>query len=74
MIWDSHLYVVYGVVYRWVWVGGTTEGGATARTVIRKFLLLDTRYSDSRREVVFTRDTNDADKVQGLLFLQFKPQ
>ena len=73
MIWDSHLYVVCGAVYRWVWVGGTTEGGATAMTVIRKFLLLDTRFSDSRREVVFTRGTNDADKVQGLLFLQFKP-
>jgi len=43
-------------------------------TVIRKFLLLDTRYSDSRREVVFTRGVDDAGKVQGLLFLQSKPQ
>lgn len=74
MMWDSHLYVLYGAVYRWVWVGGTTEGGATAMTVIRKFLLLDTRFSDSRREVVFTRGVDDADEVQGLLFLQTKPQ
>jgi len=72
MAWDSHLYVVYGVVYQWIWVGGDEGGGAM--TVIRKFLLLDTRYSDSRREVVFTRGVEDADKVQGLLFLQFKPQ
>jgi len=74
MAWDSHLYVVYGAVYQWVWVGGDTEGGASAMTVIHKFLLFDTRYSDSRREVVFTRGVDDADKVQGLLFLQFKPQ
>jgi hypothetical protein len=74
MMWDSHLYVVYGAVYRWVWVGGTPEGGATAMTVIRKFLLLDTRFSDSRREVVFTRGVDDVEKLQGLLFLQVKPQ
>lgn len=74
MMWDSRLYVVYGAVYRWVWVGGRTEGGATAMTVIRKFLLLDTRFSDSRREVVFTRGVDDVEKLQGLLFLQVKPQ
>jgi len=74
MAWDSHLYVVYGAVYQWVWVGGSTEGSATAMTVIHKFLLLDTRYSDARREVVFTRGVDDPDKIQGLLFLQSKPQ
>jgi len=72
MAWDSHLYVVYGVVYRWVWVG--SEEGAGAATLIRQFLLLDTRYSDSRRTVVFNRDTDDLSKVQGLLFLETKPQ
>jgi len=74
MAWDSQLYVVYGAVYRWIWVGAGHDEGGQAMTVIRKFLLLDTRFSDSRREVVFTRGTDDANKVQGLLFLQFKPQ
>ena len=74
MEWDSDLYVVHGVVYRWVWAGGTPEGGAAAMTVVRKFLLMDPRFSDSRREVVFTRGVDDADRVQGLLFLQTKPQ
>jgi len=39
-------------------------------TVIRKFLLWDTRYSDSRREVIFDRETEELNKVGGLLFLQ----
>jgi hypothetical protein len=72
MAWDSHLYVVYGVVYQWVWFGGDEGGGAM--TIIHKFLLLDTRFSDSRRTIVFNRDTDDLSKVQGLLLLQAKPQ
>jgi hypothetical protein len=69
MEWNSHLYVVQGLVYFWT---GDSESGP--HTVIRKFLLLDTRYTDWRREVVFTRGVDDTDKVQGLLFLQVKPQ
>jgi hypothetical protein len=69
MEWNSHLYVVQGLVYFWT---GDSESGPY--TVIRKFLLLDTRYTDWRREVVFTRGVDDTDKVQGLLFLQVKPQ
>ena len=72
MEWNSHLYVVYGVVYQWVWYGGDESGGAM--TVIREFLLLDTRFSDSRRTTVFNRETEDLSKVQGLLFLDTKPQ
>jgi hypothetical protein len=72
MEWDSHIYVVYGVVYRWIWSG--SEEGATATTVIRKFVLLDTRFSDSRRNVVFDRDKDDMSKVQGLLYLEHKVQ
>jgi len=72
MEWDSHVYVVHGVVFQWVWYGG--EGGAQAVTVIRKFLLWDLRYSDSRREVVFNRETEDSNRVQGLLFLDWKMQ
>lgn len=66
MLWNSHLFVVYGVDYL------RTEDLATGATapVIRKFLLWDTRYSDERRNVVFDRETEDPTSVQGLLFLQ----
>jgi hypothetical protein len=67
MTWNSHLYVVYGAVYQWAMFGG--DEGATAQTVIRKFLLLDTRYSDFRRRVVFDRATDDLSKVQGMLYI-----
>jgi hypothetical protein len=48
------------------WGGDTGEPAM----VIRKLLLWDTRYTDSRREVVFTRGVDDANKVAGLLFVQ----
>jgi hypothetical protein len=73
MQWNSHLYVVHGIVYLWT-ANETPEGSAQSGTVIRKFLLWDTRYSDSRREAVFNRDTDDLSKVQGLLFVESKPQ
>lgn len=73
MAWDGHLYVVYGAVYRWIWVGGGDEGGQSM-IVIRKFLLLDTRYSGAHREVEFNRDTDNLSTVQGMLFLQTKLQ
>jgi hypothetical protein len=69
MEWNSHLYVVHGLTYMWLSDG---EGGEY--TELLKFLLSDTRYSDSRREVSFIRGTDDADKVQGFLFVEFKPQ
>lgn len=67
MMWNGHLYVVYGVVYIWSAADPTT--GAPPVMYIHKFLLWDTRFSDSRRNVVFDRQTGDASKVQGLLFL-----
>jgi hypothetical protein len=72
MIWNSHLYVVHGVVYVWVF----SRSGETAAEVpvIRKILLWDTRFSNARREVVFDRETADVNKVQGLLFVQWSPQ
>jgi hypothetical protein len=73
MEWNSHLYVVHGIVYLWTESGDPTTG-TVKMTVIRKFLLWDVRYSDSRREVVFDRNTDDASKVQGLLFVDAKPQ
>jgi hypothetical protein len=73
MEWNSHVYVVHGIVYLWT-ASGNPESGATEESVIHKFLLWDTRYSDSRREVVFDRTTEDANKVLGLLFLEAKLQ
>jgi hypothetical protein len=73
MEWDSHIYVVRGVVFFWAAYGGG-EQGYTPVAVIRKFLLLDTRYSDSRREVVLDRETADLKKVQGMLFVQWSSE
>jgi hypothetical protein len=42
--------------------------------MIHKLLLLDTRYSGSRREVPFNRETDDWSKVQGMLRLAVTPQ
>lgn len=73
MEWNSHIYIVHGIIYFWQ-ASGTPDAPAGPIPVIHKFLLSDTRYSDSRREVVFNRDTDDLDKVQGFLFLQVKSQ
>ena len=69
MLWNSHLYVVNGVSYA---ENVDTDGGVSY--VTHKFFLQDTRFSDSRREVTFDRVTEDAGKVQGLLFLRAAPQ
>ena len=73
MRWNSHVYVVHGIVYLWT-SNATPKGSGQTGTVIRKFLLWDTRYSDSRREVVFNRDMDDLSKVEGFLFLDVKRQ
>lgn len=69
MLWNSHIYIVDGVSYV---ENVDTDGGVSY--VTHKFFLRDTRFSDSRREVFFDRVTEDAGKVQGLLFLQAAPQ
>ena len=69
MLWNSHVYVVEGVSYV---ENVDTHGGVSY--VTHKFFLQDTRFSDSRREVSFDRVTEDASKVQGLLFLRVAPQ
>jgi hypothetical protein len=63
MQWNGRLYVCYGVTYRKDYDASTY----TEVDTILKFLLLDTRYSDSRREVVFDRATDDWSRVQGML-------
>ena len=68
--WNSHLYVCYGVTYH----RDVDYGTGAELDTIRKFLLLDTRYSDSRRETVFDRAMDDAGKVQGMLWVAVAPQ
>jgi hypothetical protein len=73
MEWNSRLYVVHGVGYRWE--GYTTpDGGGGTMAVMRRLLLWDTRFSDSRREVVFSPYTDDVSKVQGFLFVKVTVQ
>ena len=69
MQWRSHLYVCYGVTYR----KDYDVNGAVTYTILR-FGLIDTRYSDARREVVFNRETDDWTKVQGFVWIESVPQ
>jgi hypothetical protein len=68
--WNSHLYVCNGVTYRRDYDSAT---GAQMNTIL-KFHLLDTRYSGSRRRVIFNRETDDWSKVQGVMRLTVTPQ
>jgi hypothetical protein len=71
MQWNSHIYVVHGLVYFWNATGGDPKsGGGGVQIVVHKFLLWDTRYSDSRRQLIFNRDTDDLGKVQSFLFVE----
>ena len=70
--WDSHLYVIDGLVY--VWIPGGTAEAVSATSAIRKFMLVDIRYPDARRRVEFNRDTDDLSKIEGLLFIDAKLQ
>ncbi len=63
MEWNSQLCVCYGVTYRRDYDSNT---GSLLNTIL-KVLLLDTRHSDSRRKVVFNRETDDWSTVQGML-------
>jgi hypothetical protein len=63
MRWNDHLYVCYGVTFR----RDYDSNSNTELDTILKLLLIDTRYSDSRREVVFDRATDDSSKIQGML-------
>jgi hypothetical protein len=69
MEWNSHLYVVSGVIYSTTYAD---EGGRVDS--ILKIFLLDPRFSGQRREVTFDRQTDDWGKVQGLLTLKAAPQ
>ena len=58
--WNSHVYVSYGVVCDEMY----DDNGGPLHS-IRKFLLRDTRYSDSRREVVFDRENRRMEQGPG---------
>lgn len=73
-LWNDQLYVLYGVTYAWYEITSGPEGGVTQANSIRKLLLVDPRFSDSRRSVVFDRATDDWNKVQGVLFLRATPE
>ena len=68
-MWNSRLYVLVGALY-----DESIYGDGTRTDTVNKFYLLDTRYSDGRREVTFTRTKDDWNDVQGLLLLSFAPQ
>jgi len=69
MEWNSHLYVVYGVIFDETFDATTGARGND----LHKLLLLDPRFSDERREVSFDR-TTDWEKVQALLILVAVPE
>lgn len=71
MEWNSHMYVVYGVVF-----DQTLDQDGGIMNAIHKIFLLDTRFSeeDKRREISFDRLTDDWGKVQGLLLLKAAAQ
>jgi hypothetical protein len=69
MVWNSHLYVLYGAVFDEL---GNEDGSSSF--MIHKLFLLDPRYSGPRREITFNRDTDDWGKVEGVLLLTVRPQ
>lgn len=69
LMWNSRLYVLYGALFdEALYVDGTRTD------TVNKFFLLDTRHSGPQREVSFIRDTDDWNKVEGLLLLTLAPQ
>jgi hypothetical protein len=62
--WNSRLYVLYGAVFdEKLYYSGQRD------YVVHKLLLFDVRFADPRKKVTFNRDTDDWEKVQGLLML-----
>jgi len=70
LMWKSHLYVLYGATY----IEDYDPASGTSADNIAKLLLIDTRYSDARRNVEFDRQTDDWSKVQGIVWVAFAPQ
>jgi len=62
--WKSHFYVLYGAIF-----DETVYSSGQRQFAIHKLLLLDSRFSDRRRQTEFNRETDDWGKVEGLLTL-----
>lgn len=60
--WKSRLYVLYGALYNEY----SDQNGGLEFSVL-KLYLIDPRFSDQRREVVFDRQTEDLGTVEGML-------
>lgn len=69
MMWNSRLYVVDGAVFY-----DAIYNDGTRVTTVNKLSLIDVRYSDARRELSFSRATDDWSKVQGLLMFTLAMQ
>lgn len=69
MMWNSHLYIAYGASF-----DDALYSDGTQTTTINKLLLIDVRYSDSRRELAFSRTADDWSKVEGLLLFAISQQ
>jgi hypothetical protein len=70
MLWNAHLYVVDGLIYRWIMLGG--DSTSAPMTVIHTFLLRDPRHADEQQKVEFNRGSDDITKIGGFLFLRTK--
>lgn len=66
MQWDMQFYVVYGVLFNKT----VDHQNGAVMNAIHKLLLIDPRYSDQRREVMFDRLTDDMSKVQGVMVVK----
>ncbi len=69
LMWHSRSYVLYGALF-----DEALYSDGTRTDTVNNFFLLDTRYSGPQREVSFIRDTDDWNKVDGLLLLTLAPQ
>ncbi len=67
MEWKSHIYVLYGALYNEV-----RDNSGGREFTVDKLYLLDPRFSDEHREVVFNRESDDLAKVQGVLLATVK--
>ncbi len=70
MQWNSHLYVLDGVLFNEEFASAGNDGGGSQRyNAILKLSLIDVRFSDARRHATFNRATDDWKSVQGLLMV-----
>jgi hypothetical protein len=67
--WRSQVYVVAGAIF-----DETVQVDGARQFAIRKLLLLDTRFSDSRRKMTIACGSDEWNEVQGMLLVKASPQ